>query len=162
MPLGSRLIKDVSLHLTRAHWQLVTAESCTGGMIASAITGTPGSSHWFERGFVTYSNLSKQELLGVSDQILIQFGAVSEQTALAMAVGALNHSVGHIALAVTGIAGPDGGTIEKPVGTVCFGWAVKGGVSKSSQKIFPGDREAIRRAACKYALEGVLSLLKES
>src|SRR6187401_2663879 len=113
------LIIEIAQYLKAHNWQLVTAESCTGGLVASCITEIPGSSLWFERGFVTYSNLAKQEMLGVPKKLIANYGAVSEEVASAMAVGALAHSKGHIALSVTGVAGPDGGSIEKPVGTVC-------------------------------------------
>ena len=154
------LINDIALLLKKKQWQLVTAESCTGGLIASAITEVPGSSQWFERGFVTYSNLSKQEMLGVPQEIIEQFGAVSEQVAAAMAMGALQHSKGHIALSVTGIAGPEGGSIEKPVGTVCFAWAAIGRPVTLLKKQLTGDRKAIRLTACQLALEGIRDLIK--
>lgn len=154
------LIREIALHLNRKQWQLVTAESCTGGLIASVITEIPGSSVWFERGFVTYSNLSKQEMLSVPEDLLIKFGAVSEEVACAMSLGALRHSAGHIALAVTGIAGPDGGTIDKPVGTVCFGWAYSTSSTQTSTIHYSGTRQEIRFAACHHALDGVLSILR--
>lgn len=153
------LIKDIASKLEHEHWQIVTAESCTGGMIASALTEIPGSSNWFERGFVTYSNLSKQELLDVPEDVLIEFGAVSEQVAVAMAIGALQNSAGHIAVSVTGIAGPDGGSPEKPVGLVCFGWAAKDKQPFSAKEHFKGSRQDIRIASVEYALQGVYSIL---
>ncbi len=155
------LIAEIALLLKRAHWQLVTAESCTGGLIAANLTAVAGSSAWFERGFITYSNRAKQEMLAVPEQLLLTFGAVSEEVASAMAEGALQHSAGQIALAVTGIAGPDGGSVEKPVGTVCFAWASKGVLTHSLKKQFNGSREDIRQAACEQALAGVLSLLQD-
>lgn len=154
------LIHEIAISLKKSNWQLVTAESCTGGLIASQITELPGSSAWFERGFVTYSNLAKQQMLAVPEQLIAQYGAVSEEVAKAMAKGALHNSVGDIALAVTGIAGPDGGSVEKPVGTVCFGWAVRGGVSRAIRHQFSGTRHEIRFAAACVALEGVISELK--
>jgi nicotinamide-nucleotide amidase len=138
---------------------LVTAESCTGGWVAQAVTAIAGSSAWFERGFVTYSNAAKQELLGVAQKTLKKHGAVSEQTAREMATGALKHSRGTVALAVTGIAGPGGGSADKPVGTVCFAWVRKGKPPRSETRRFRGGREAVRRRSVVRALEGVLELL---
>ncbi len=154
------LIKEIAQQLQRTHQQLVTAESCTGGLIAAYLTDIPGSSAWFERGFVTYSNLAKQEMLAVPEELLTQFGAVSEEVALAMATGALSHSAGHVAVSVTGIAGPEGGSIEKPVGTVCFGWVARGSLPITLRKQFSGSRQEIRLAACEQALQGVLSLIQ--
>ncbi len=155
------LIQQIADVLKPNNWQLVTAESCTGGMVSGYLTEIPGSSNWFERGFVTYSNLAKEEMLGVSDVLLETHGAVSEPVAAAMAIGALKHSAGQVALSVTGIAGPDGGSLEKPVGTVCFGWVIPGmQTAKTTKKLFSGDRQAIRLAACHEALAGLLSLLK--
>jgi nicotinamide-nucleotide amidase len=155
------LIEEIALLLKKNHWQLVTAESCTGGLIASCITEIPGSSVWFERGFVTYSNLAKQELLAVPEELIREFGSVSKEVASAMAIGAIRHSVGHIALSVTGIAGPDGGTIEKPVGTVFFAWATREGLSQTIRKQFSGTRQEIRLASCQEALEGLLALISD-
>lgn len=155
------LIKNLAQRLQEKHWHLVTAESCTGGLVASQLTELAGSSNWFERGFVTYSNVSKQELLGVPEQLLQQCGAVSLEVAAAMATGALQHSSGNIALSVTGIAGPGGGTAEKPVGTVCFAWANHQGQVLTLKEQFSGDRHTVRQAACQTALEGLLSFIKE-
>jgi len=138
---------------------LATAESCTGGWVAQAVTAVPGSSQWFERGFVTYTYISKREMLGVSQDTLGAHGAVSEPTVREMVTGALANSHAQIAVAISGTAGPDGGTAQKPVGTVCFAWAVKNGEPKSATLHFPGDRDGVRRAAVKTALEGVLELL---
>src|SRR4051812_23405372 len=138
---------------------LVTAESCTGGWIAQAVTAIAGSSAWFERGFVTYSNEAKEELLGVRRATLERFGAVSEETAREMAEGALQASRGTVALSVTGVAGPGGGSATKPVGTVCFGWARKGGAPQSETRGFAGDRESVRRQSVVHALEGLLARL---
>lgn len=137
---------------------LVTAESCTGGWAAQALTAVSGSSAWFERGFVTYSDAAKQDLLGVKASTLKDHGAVSEETAREMAQGALARSRGTVALAVTGIAGPTGGSRKKPVGMVCFAWATSGGV-KSETRRFSGDRESVRRQSVVRALEGVLENL---
>ena len=138
---------------------LATAESCTGGWVAQVVTATAGSSSWFDRGFVTYSNRSKQDMLGVSSATLTQHGAVSEPTAREMAAGAIKHSAAQVALAITGIAGPGGGSADKPVGTVCFAWALADGRVESCTCYFPGDRETIRRQAVERALQGLLSYL---
>jgi len=144
----------------RAHGaRLVSAESCTGGWIAQVVTSVAGSSEWFERGFVTYSNEAKQELIGVSGETLARHGAVSEETAREMALGALVASRGTIALAVTGVAGPSGGTPAKPVGMVCFAWADRGGKVRSETRRFTGDREKVRRQAVMRALQGVVEWL---
>jgi len=137
---------------------LVTAESCTGGWVAQAITAIAGSSEWFERGFVAYSNAAKQELLGVRRETLEGHGAVSEETARELALGALQHSKGTISVAVTGIAGPAGGTAAKPVGLVCFAWATQDGI-RSEFRHFDGDRESVRRQSVVRALQGVLETL---
>lgn len=148
--------------LLKAHgFLLVTAESCTGGGIAQAVTNVAGSSAWFERGFITYSNLSKQQMLGVSAAVLEQQGAVSEATVREMAAGALRHSAAQIALAVSGIAGPDGGTAAKPVGTVWFAWAIKQNGIHSACHQFAGGREQVRAQAVRVALQGVIDLLKQ-
>ena len=135
---------------------LVTAESCTGGWAAQVITHTAGSSGWFERGFVTYSNEAKIEMLGVDAETLLAHGAVSEATAAAMAAGALRHSHADWALAVTGVAGPGGGSKDKPVGTVCFGWAAFDGRVETQTLHFSGDREQVRAQSVAHALGGVL------
>lgn len=140
-------------------WRLTLAESCTGGWIAKAVTDIAGSSGWFERGFVTYSNEAKQELLGVDAELIGAHGAVSEPVALAMARGALAHSRADVAAAVSGIAGPGGGSADKPVGTVCFGWALPGGKLLSERRLFSGDREEIRRRTVAHALERLLAEL---
>lgn len=137
---------------------LALAESCTGGMAAQYVTAIPGSSGWFERGFVTYSNAAKIELLEVHPHTLQKYGAVSEETAREMALGALKHSRAQIAAAITGIAGPDGGTAEKPAGTVCFAWALENGAVRSTVHRFAGDRATVRQLSVYTALEGVLSL----
>jgi len=136
------------------HW-LSTAESCTGGWIAKCITDVPGSSGWFERGLVTYSNAAKQELLGVQAATLTAEGAVSEAVAREMAHGAVERSHASLALAVTGIAGPGGGSAAKPVGTVCFGWALPNCL-EAETCVFSGDRLQVRRQAAEHALRGLL------
>jgi nicotinamide-nucleotide amidase len=149
--LGSKLRERGAL--------LVTAESCTGGWAAQVVTAIAGSSAWFERGFVTYSNEAKVELLGVRRETLERHGAVSEETAREMALGALARSRGTLALAVTGIAGPGGGSPDKPVGTVCFAWARRGATARSETRRFAGDREAVRRQSVERALPGALEHL---
>jgi len=139
--------------------QLATAESCTGGGVAQALTSVPGSSHWFERGFVTYSNRAKEEMLGVPDHLLLEYGAVSEQTVRAMAEGALRHSHAQISLAITGIAGPGGAVLDKPVGTVWLAWAALGRETRCQLEHFPGNREQVRNQAMMASLQGVLDVL---
>ena len=140
--------------------RLATAESCTGGWVAGAVTAIAGSSAWFDRGFVTYSNDAKMEMLGVSAATLEAFGAVSEQTAGEMAAGALAHSHAQLALSITGVAGPGGGSAEKPVGMVCFGWAGEGGAPLVITRNFSGDRESVRRQSVICALQGVVERLE--
>jgi nicotinamide-nucleotide amidase len=147
--------------------QLALAESCTGGMIAQAITAIAGSSGWFDRGFVTYSNEAKMEMLGVPETLIHTHGAVSEQVAQAMAVGALQHSLANISASVTGIAGPSGGSVLKPVGMVCFGWAINLNNAQPEKllvetRYFDGDRAEIRQQAASYSLAGLLKLIKET
>jgi nicotinamide-nucleotide amidase len=137
--------------------RVATAESCTGGLVAGAITSVAGSSEWFERGFVTYSNDAKVELLGVTSATLVLHGAVSEETAREMAEGALAHSHADLAVAVTGIAGPGGAVPGKPVGTVCFAWAQRAAPTAAATHVFPGDRAAVRRASVEAALEGLIA-----
>jgi nicotinamide-nucleotide amidase len=138
---------------------LVTAESCTGGWLAQSVTAIAGSSDWYERGFVTYSNESKQELLGVRAETLARSGAVSEETAREMALGALVASRGSLAVAITGIAGPSGGTPAKPVGMVCLAWARANGAVRCETRHFTGDREKVRRQSVIRALQGVMEWL---
>ena len=138
---------------------LATAESCTGGWIAEAVTMVPGSSEWFERGFVTYTYISKREMLGVARSDARAHGAVSEEVVLEMVSGALARSHAQVAVAVSGVAGPSGGTPEKPVGTVCIAWGAKDGAPRAETQLFPGDREAVRRRSVEHALKGVLALL---
>lgn len=138
---------------------LATAESCTGGGVAQAITEVAGSSVWFERGFVTYSNMSKRQMLGVEEQTLSQFGAVSESVVREMVEGALAHSAAQVALAVSGIAGPEGGTPDKPVGTVWFAWGMKHSATHARRHQFSGNRSEVRAQAVRIALQGVIDLL---
>lgn len=139
---------------------LTLAESCTGGGLACAVTEIAGSSAWFERGFVTYSNAAKSELLGVPEITIERHGAVSEATARAMAEGALAHSSAHWAVAITGIAGPAGGSADKPVGTVCFAWAGRDLGCQAQTRCFSGDRSAVRAQSVAYALRGLIHLLQ--
>lgn len=146
--------------LLQKNMRLVTVESCTGGWIAQALTSLPGSSDWFERGFVTYSNDSKNELVGVSRQTLNLHGAVSGQVALEMAVGGLKSSRADVAVSVTGIAGPEGGSPAKPLGTVWIGWADKTGNAVTKHFQFPGDRRSVREASVRAAIEGIGNLIR--
>jgi nicotinamide-nucleotide amidase len=140
---------------------VATAESCTGGGVAEAITRIPGSSAWFDRAFVTYSNAAKMDLLGVSEETLAAHGAVSEETARSMLRGALERSTAHLAVAVTGIAGPDGGSFEKPVGLVWFAWGSREGLPLAESRRFGGDRDGVRAQAVAYALRGLLELVRQ-
>ena len=154
------LSRRVGDDLRDAQLTLATAESCTGGWAAQVITHTSGSSEWFDRGFITYSNDAKVEMLGVAPDTVAKFGAVSEETAAEMAAGALVNSNAMISLAITGIAGPTGGSPGKPVGTVCFAWCKLGQEPQTERQHFDGDRESVRRQAVVYALEGLLVRLK--
>jgi len=151
-------IKALAAILIENSMAVATAESCTGGLIAAACTDVSGSSAWFERGFVTYSNAAKAEMLGVSAGLIDAHGAVSEPVARAMAEGAVAHSHAQVAVAVTGVAGPTGGSPEKPVGTVWLGWHVNGHTSTECRH-FPGDRAAVRQATVAHALRGLLQRL---
>ena len=151
-------LTQISLCLLKHRHSLATAESCTGGMIAAACTDLAGSSQWFERGFVTYSNAAKTDMLGVPAALIEQHGAVSEPVARAMADGALAHSQAQVSLAVTGVAGPTGGSDEKPVGTVWFAWCVSGETHTEMQH-FAGDRGTVRAATLRYALQRLLAHL---
>ena len=137
---------------------LAAAESCTGGWLAKIVTDVPGSSEWFDRGFVTYSNRAKQEMLGVSAETLSAQGAVSESTVREMADGALRNSGAALSAAISGIAGPGGGTPDKPVGSVWFAWGFRGRETMAQQRRFGGDRNAVRRQSVRFALLGLLEL----
>jgi nicotinamide-nucleotide amidase len=153
------LVVALAALLQRKGWMLATAESCTGGLIGAACTELAGSSVWFERGFITYSNEAKTQLLGVDAATIAAHGAVSEPVARAMATGAIAHSApSRVALAVTGVAGPTGGTSEKPVGTVWFGWSVDGDV-RTERRRFDGDRATVRAATVRHALQTLVELL---
>jgi len=153
------LVQEVGRLLKKRDLMLVTAESCTGGWVAERITSIAGSSDWFERGFIAYTNIAKREMLDVKTAILSRYGAVSEQAARAMAEGALARSHAQVALAITGLAGPGGGTTEKPVGTVYFAWAGKKRDSTSRKEVFTGDRQSVRRQSVAAALQGLLDFL---
>ena len=155
----ARLVEDLATALLARGWMLATAESCTGGLIAGACTDLAGSSNWLERGFVSYSNAAKTELLGVDAALIARHGAVSEPVARAMAQGALQHSKAQCALAVTGIAGPGGGSADKPVGTVWFAWATPQGVRSEMQR-FDGDRAQVRSATVQHSLAVLLRLVQ--
>jgi len=159
MPELKQLATQLGDALLRCGWKVAVAESCTGGWVAKCLTDIAGSSAWFDRGFVTYSNAAKREMLGVSGEILDTAGAVSERTVLAMAAGVLVHSEADLALAISGIAGPGGAVPGKPVGTVCFAWAKKGGLQQVDTKHFSGDREAVRRQSVAYGLRGLIDVL---
>ena len=152
------LCEQLAQELQARGWMLATAESCTGGLIAAACTDLSGSSNWFERGFVTYSNEAKTELLGVDPALIAQHGAVSEVVVRAMAFGAVRRSRAQVSVAVTGVAGPTGGSPQKPVGTVWFGFQVDGRLSSETLR-FDGDRAAVRSATVDHALQRLLQLL---
>lgn len=151
----SEITYTLADRLTALGWMMATAESCTGGLIAAQCTDLPGSSRWFERGLVTYSNAAKTDLLGVDAAVIEKHGAVSEPVARAMALGAVYRTRARASLSVTGVAGPDGGSVDKPVGTVWFGWCIDGMVY-SDHQLFAGDRQQVRQASCAYALLGLL------
>ena len=153
------LTKTLAEILLSRNWTVSLAESCTGGLVSATLTELAGSSAWFERGYITYSNDAKTECLGVSAQLIESHGAVSEQTAKAMAEGARINSGSDVAISITGIAGPSGGSADKPVGTVCFGWATE---NQSLTRImrFDGDRQAVRQQATEFALIELIALLR--
>lgn len=146
--------------LQAKNWSMAAAESCTGGWLAKSVTDVAGSSAWFDRGFVTYSNLSKQEMLGVLRETLQQYGAVSEATVREMALGALRHSQADCSVAISGIAGPGGATTEKPVGLVWLAWGLRDGMVQAHSFHFAGDRESVRAQAVLAGMEGLLGMLQ--
>lgn len=154
-----RLAVRVGLALKRSGAMAATAESCTGGWIGQVITMVPGSSEWFDRGFITYTNVSKSEMLGVMTATLARHGAVSEPVVREMAAGALARSHAQISVAVSGVAGPGGGSPGKPVGTVCFAWARKGRTVKTETRRFRGDRDQVRNRCVQHALKGILAMV---
>ena len=155
--------KTLAQLLLTKGWKLALAESCTGGLVCATLTELPGSSDWFERGYITYSNQAKTECLGVPEELLQTDGAVSESVAKAMAQGAQINAGVDLAVSITGIAGPSGGSEVKPVGTVCFGWAIKNvageNITTCQTKLFSGDRQSIRQQATEHALAGLLQIL---
>ena len=155
------LCADLAQALQAHGWMMATAESCTGGLIAAQCTELAGSSLWFERGFVSYSNAAKTELMGVPAALIAAHGAVSEPVARAMAQGALQHAQAQVSVAVTGIAGPGGGSADKPVGTVWLAWCVAGMLS-SERCVFGGDRAAVRAATVQHALQGLLTRVQQA
>lgn len=160
--MAYKLIEEICLQLgsllAQKKIHIAVAESCTGGMLSQYLTSIPGSSAWFDRGFVTYSNESKIDLLDVDTKTLSNFGAVSKETASEMALGALNKSRANITLSITGIAGPGGGSSDKPIGTVFFAIAYQNKIIFNASKVFPGSRENIRESSCLFALNQVLAL----
>lgn len=155
-------VRALAEALLACGWQLATAESCTGGLIAACCTAVPGSSRWFERGVVSYSNAAKTELLGVPAELIKRVGAVSEEVACAMVTGLLAHGPAEVAVAVTGIAGPDGGTAQKPVGTVWLAWGSRGSAPQAECLNLPGERDAVRHATVMSALERVTAWVQTS
>lgn len=164
--LQDEIVRAVAQTLMNRGWKIALAESCTGGLVCATLTDLAGSSNWLERGYITYSNAAKSECLNVPVETIDSFGAVSEQVAKAMAEGALRNANVNAAISITGIAGPTGGSSEKPVGTVCFGWAVKEIAGDdfvntvTLTKHFNGDRQIVREQACNFALSQFLELLK--
>ncbi len=160
------LAKSIGLALTHRGWKMALAESCTGGLVCATLTDLAGSSDWFERGYIAYSNQAKTTCLNVPSEVLQTFGAVSEEVASAMAAGAQQNANVHVAISITGIAGPSGGSPEKPVGTVCFGWAIKESAANelvnmtTMTKHFKGDRQTVREQARDFALSKFLELLR--
>ncbi len=152
-------VEQIAEQLTARGWRLATAESCTGGWVARELTARAGSSDWFDCGFVTYSNAAKQRLLGVPPDLIERDGAVSEAVVRAMAEGAVRNSDARVAVSISGVAGPGGGSAEKPVGTVWFGWACQGQPTRAERHLLDGDREAVRHQAVEIALRGILATL---
>lgn len=161
MDASTELLIELGRGLKNKDWKITLAESCTGGLVAQMVTEIPGSSGWFDRGFVTYSNQSKIEMLHVNPLTLAQYGAVSEQTALEMAQGALQYSDADIAGSITGVAGPDGGTPEKPVGMVCFAWACRHKPSRVATHYFQGTRAQVRMQAAQRMLTELKTLVSD-
>tara|TARA_B100000686_G_scaffold282636_1_gene305158 strand:+ start:3851 stop:4414 length:564 start_codon:yes stop_codon:yes gene_type:complete len=156
------LAKRVGLALTQQGLVLVSAESCTGGWLGQIVTSIPGSSAWYQNGFITYTAKSKQELLGISTKTIKKYGEVSEETAREMAHGAAIRSRAQAAVSITGIAGPGGGTMNKPVGMVCFAWEIKDNHTQSATRHFSGDRKAVRQQAVAVAMQGLIDLLRDT
>ncbi len=157
-----QLAQQTGILLKQQGLMMASAESCTGGWLGQTVTSVPGSSTWYERGFVTYSNISKQQMLGVCTATLTKYGAVSEPTAQEMAAGAITHSNAQVSCSITGIAGPGGGTTNKPVGMICLGWAIKNSLAVCNTQYLNGDRNTIRHQAVVIALQGIIDLLNQS
>jgi nicotinamide-nucleotide amidase len=151
--------KTLAQILLSRNWTISLAESCTGGLVCASLTELAGSSQWFERGYITYSNLAKTECLDVPEQLIESYGAVSEEVAKLMAVGARVNSGSNVAISITGIAGPSGGSTEKPVGMVCFGWSTEN-QTVTKTRFFQGDRHSIRQQATEFALSEIIALLR--
>ncbi len=162
MNVNDVLVERLATQLMGSGTKVVTAESCTGGWIAKTLTDIPGSSAWFEYGFVTYGNNAKIDMLGVDPDLLETCGAVSEEVVRAMAEGAAARAAADFSIAVSGIAGPDGGTPEKPVGTVWFAWRLRGGLTESQCQVFEGDRDTVRRQALTAALYGLAERIDQA
>ncbi len=158
--INESIVRELAQLLMQHQWRLSTAESCTGGLVAASLTNLAGSSDWFERGYVTYSNDAKSEDIGVETHLIQDHGAVSDQVARAMAIGTKQSSNAQIALSITGIAGPTGGSAEKPVGTVCFAWILNTDQVISETKLFHGNRAEIRAQAAKFSLKKLISLIQ--
>ena len=158
--INESIVRELAQLLMQHQWRLSTAESCTGGLVAASLTNIAGSSDWFERGYVTYSNAAKSEDIGVETHLIQDHGAVSDQVARAMAIGTKQSSNSQIALSITGIAGPTGGSAEKPVGTVCFAWILNTDQVISETKLFHGNRAEIRAQAAKFSLKKLISLIQ--
>ncbi|GGO84609.1 hypothetical protein GCM10011348_31230 [Marinobacterium nitratireducens] len=157
-----QLVEQIAETMQARGWMLATAESCTGGWVARELTALAGSSNWFDCGFVTYSNAAKTRMLGVPAALIECEGAVSEAVVIAMAEGAVRNSDARVAVSISGVAGPGGGSADKPVGTVWFGWACEGMATRAERHLLDGDREAVRRQAVEVALRGVLACLDEA
>ena len=155
-----QMVEELAQLLLKNDWRLSTAESCTGGLVSASLTHLAGSSNWFERGYVTYSNDAKSEDIGVESHLIEAHGAVSEQVAKAMAIGAKQSSNSNVAMSITGIAGPTGGSKEKPVGTVCFAWVLDNDQVFSETKLFSGDRAIVREQASQFVIQHLVGLLK--
>ena len=161
---ANKTVQTLATILNAKQWRLALAESCTGGLICATLTEVAGSSDWFERGYITYSNEAKTECLGVPAELIKDHGAVSEAVASAMAAGAQDQAGVNVSISITGVAGPSGGSVDKPVGTVCFGWAIQNDSTElrvlTKTMLFDGNRHSIRQQACEYALTELVKLLE--
>ncbi len=161
---ANKTVQTLATILNAKQWRLALAESCTGGLICATLTELAGSSDWFERGYITYSNEAKTECLGVPAELIKDHGAVSEAVASAMAAGAQDQAGVNVSISITGVAGPSGGSVDKPVGTVCFGWAIQNDSTElrvlTKTMLFDGNRHSIRQQACEYALTELVKLLE--